>query len=97
MSSSSAVSWEWRIKGPTRLELLRRLCDCCLIDQVGFLSWLVTTASVAEGLGPHQFIFVVRIIDEYFDSVASNRAFATPVIEACLARYVEVSFPCLLA
>lgn len=75
-----------------RLELLRHFSDTDLLDQVPFYTWLVTNMGHTEAMGPHQFMFMVRIVDEYFDSVASNRVFATPIIEACLSRFAEVCY-----
>ncbi|KIM29831.1 hypothetical protein M408DRAFT_22702 [Serendipita vermifera MAFF 305830] len=80
----------WIDKFSWSLELLRRLFDADLIDQPSFLAWVVTSMGHTEAMGPHQFIFLIRMVDEYFDSVASNRAFATPIIEACLSRFAEI-------
>lgn len=41
-------------------------------------------------MAPHQYIFIVRLADEYFDVVASNRQFAGSILQGCLARYSEV-------
>lgn len=41
-------------------------------------------------MAPHQYIFIVRLADEYFDVVVSNRQFAGALLQGCLARYSEV-------
>jgi hypothetical protein len=44
-------------------------------------------------MGPHQFIFIVRLADEYFEYIAANRSFAVPIVEGCLSRLNEVGYP----
>ncbi|CAG7850845.1 SubName: Full=Uncharacterized protein {ECO:0000313/EMBL:CCA73079.1} [Serendipita indica DSM 11827] len=80
----------WVSRFAFSLDILRLLFDGDLLDQPTFLGWIAAMASPSEGLGPHQFVFLSRIIDEYFDVVASNRAFATPVVEGCLAQWAEI-------
>ncbi|KAG8807594.1 RNA polymerase II mediator complex subunit [Serendipita sp. 399] len=80
---------EWVARYAYSLDLLRLFYEGDLLDQPTFLAWLTSLATGADGLSPHQFIFVTRLVDEYFDLVISNRAFATPVIEGCLLQWIE--------
>ncbi|KAG8811126.1 RNA polymerase II mediator complex subunit [Serendipita sp. 399] len=80
---------EWVARYAYSLDLLRLFYEGDLLDQPTFLAWLTSLATGADGLSPHQFIFVTRLVDEYFDLVVSNRAFATPVIEGCLLQWIE--------
>ncbi|KAG8798021.1 RNA polymerase II mediator complex subunit [Serendipita sp. 398] len=80
---------EWVARYAYSLDLLRLFYDGDLLDQPTFLTWLASLSTGADGLSPHQFVFVVRLVDEYFDLVASNRAFSTPIIEGCLLQWIE--------
>ncbi|EJF57727.1 hypothetical protein DICSQDRAFT_182976 [Dichomitus squalens LYAD-421 SS1] len=69
------------------LSLLRTFYAEGLVDNRTFLSWLVqqmATCNLAQ-LG-----FVARLADEYLDGMLVSRALTHPVVEACLAKYVEI-------
>jgi mediator of RNA polymerase II transcription subunit 12 len=58
-----------------------------MVDHESVLSWLSAQALPANIA---QFYFVLRLVEEYLDDIAQHRLFAQPVIEACLAKLIEV-------
>jgi len=69
------------------LKLLRTFYAEHLVDHRTFLTWLVhqmTSCNLAQAG------FIIRLADEYLDDILSSRALTRPLVEACLAKLLEV-------
>ncbi|KAJ1304311.1 hypothetical protein OPQ81_005471 [Rhizoctonia solani] len=78
---------KWVSKFAYSVELLRAFYVEHMVDHGTVLNWLSAQALPANIA---QFYFVLRLVEEYLDDTAQHRIFAQPVIEACLAKLVEI-------
>ncbi|KAH7339351.1 hypothetical protein B0J17DRAFT_705466 [Rhizoctonia solani] len=78
---------KWVSKFAYCVDLLRAFYAEHMVDHGAVLGWLSAQALPANIA---QFYFVLRLVEEYLDDIAQHRMFAQPVIEACLAKLVEV-------
>ncbi|KAH9894990.1 hypothetical protein C8Q73DRAFT_745370 [Cubamyces lactineus] len=86
--SDTDMRQKWISRFTYCLSLLRTFYAEGLVDNRTFLAWLVQQMSTCNLA---QAGFVVRLGDEYLDGMLVSRALTRPFIEACLAKFVEVS------
>ncbi|CAE6502670.1 unnamed protein product [Rhizoctonia solani] len=85
--TQSDTKTKWVSKFAYCVDLLRAFYVEHMVDHGTVLSWLSAQALPANIA---QFYFVLRLSEEYLDDIAQHRMFAQPVLEACLAKLVEI-------